>query len=314
MSSFTEDGGELIVPLVDEADLILPSDGVPIEIDADGDDVRRSLAHTMLDLRALTSLSALPVLTRENTISSSRPILRRDGSIPAPRQPPPNPPPAAPELPPGNNAQDSLSLQRLRSLRDFPRLDLAPYAFVYADAASLPEEIEEWFSYSIEERARISRTHSSFGHEWSKFNNLSFAEGSGTGTTVHDWMLASEEKRKDFINAQLDGLEEKEIEGRLYHLEALLYLALGCWHETSGLPSENWRQFGDVSRGPVDSAAPSSSGHSENDTHVNNMIESRYEDFGMQIEWIRRNVLMILETKGPLPLLDVFKSSIEREW
>jgi len=318
MSTFPnpEDDPDFVGPLVDEAEFIQPSTDTPIQASApDEDSEPDNPVATLAALSALNSpFRSLANFAREPSAKAARPILRRDGSVPAPRQPPPNPPPAAPSVPPGQ-APDSLSLQQLKALvGGLPRGEPTPYAFVYGDAASLPEEIEEWFSYAIEERARIAKTHSSFGHEWSKYRGLSFAEGSGLGSSAHDWMLAPHNVREAFVAKLVKRLQEKQIQNRLYSLEALVYLALGCWHETSGLPSDDWRQFesGKQKSSQNHSAAPAA--FSDKSHELNNMLESRYEDFGLQVEWIKRNVLMMLEIAGPQPFMAIFKSAMELEW
>jgi hypothetical protein len=55
---------------------------------------------------------------------------------------------------------------RLRSLvREMPKAEPTPYVFAYKDAATLPEEIEEWFAYTTPERANILRAQSCFATE-----------------------------------------------------------------------------------------------------------------------------------------------------
>lgn len=150
---------------------------------------------------------------------SARPSLRRETSVPAPSLPPP-PPPSQP---------DSLTLTQLRSLvKELPREEVQPYAFTYSDAATLPEEIEEWFSYNTPERANILRAQSCFATEWGGFNNWAFT---GDDESPLDWNKTTEERRQKFISRLLDGIQgESAADARLEKLEALVYIVLGCWH------------------------------------------------------------------------------------
>src|ERR1700712_3898433 len=170
--SFTDGDGapdrDLIPAMVDEADLILPSDSSSMSNGNYGQDSTSNEATGDLDSNADSSKPQLP---RDGISLPTRPGMRRDYSVPAPRQPPPpTPPPQLPDL--AGNPTDSLSLQQLRRLvQELPKVEPTPYAFTYQDAATFAEELQEWFTYSIEERARISKAQSSFSQEWGSYNN-----------------------------------------------------------------------------------------------------------------------------------------------
>lgn len=240
---------------------------------------------------------------------SQRPFLRRDGSVPPPRQPPPNPPPEIPQVLP--QSSESLSVAQIRQYVGTFRFEDTPYAFVYQDAASLPEELEEWFSYSIEERARIAKTHASFAQQWTTWND---AEGAGYSSGDYDWTKTTPSRRKRFITSILAELsQDNNFERRLCHLEALVYLALGSWNETAGLTSENWTQYPSHQSSYSTFGTAAETDDASKKQELNSIQESTYQPFGKQIEWIRKNCLLILESQGARPILDLFMMCIDRE-
>ncbi|TKA63331.1 hypothetical protein B0A49_09492, partial [Cryomyces minteri] len=85
-----------------------------------------------------------------------RPLMRREGSTPAPQPVLPAPDSYPPE--PGDPT-DSLTLMQLKNLRaGFPKeAPPQPYAFEYKDAQSLPAELEEWFNYSLEDQDLLDK-------------------------------------------------------------------------------------------------------------------------------------------------------------
>jgi hypothetical protein len=292
------DDGDLAHPMVDEADMILPSHGGPPAIGFDGQEY--SSQDEAAEFAPATGGSK-PVLPRDGIALPNRPLLRRDGSVPAPRQPPPPTPP--PQLPDGSGPQDSLSLQQLRRLvHEFPKVEPAPYAFTYQDAASIAEELREWFSYSIEERARIAKAQSSFSQEWGMYNNSTFVEDSAYEGGAFDWINTSPARRKEFLENLVEGLDEVDLDKRLRRLEALVYIVLGCWYETAGLPGlpnsgETWHDTSGDERPPSRTTT-----------------DSAYEESRVQTEWVTLNTTMLLECKGVKPVLEMVKSTCEREW
>jgi N1221-like protein len=209
--------------------------------------------------------------------------------------------------------EDSLTLLQLRRLlgADGPTAGTAvqtvpeptPYAFTYADASSLPEEIEEWFSYGLEERARVAKCHASFMSRWTGWNGTTFGGGRD------DWVKASLERRKEFVRDVLRGLGEGDVEKRVRDVETLVYIVLGVWDETSGLKKEEKESH--------DGAEKVNSGHfGDEDVRENGttLLEGAYENFGRQIDWIRMNTDLLIDC-GALPTtLELVKTTCERAW
>jgi hypothetical protein len=351
MSNEDEDQTEFIAPLIDEAGLILPSDGLRFAVNDDAPDLivadevdaqenreplyEDSGTASIGILNAFTGIfESKPSLPRDGIslpTSEIRPFLRREGSrgsntapqvpLPPPEAPPP-PLHSEPETTEGADSipsgTDSLSLQQLRALvREMPgKAEPAPYAFMYGDKASLMEEMEEWFSYGIEERSRIAKTHSSFAREWGRANGFTFAEGAGSTGEDSDWGRATESKRREFITGLIKGLRG-EGEARLCVLETLVYLSLGCWYETAGVSSEGWMdvETGDkVHRSSSEESISTTGGYIDRKEESRKMLTNRYDDSGLQIKWIKRNMLMILEIGGAQALVNIFKMTVDREW
>jgi len=249
----------------------------------------------------------------------ARPLLSRGSSAPTPPLPP-NPPidndpadndmqlPPLPIPPTSPKSEDSFTLAELRQIVAdgnvqpptgvYPGtggqlFEQSPYAFTYSDAASLPAEIDEWFTYGIEERARVARAQASFGVRWAAWRGLSPFGGTGG-----EWLGAGAEIRESFIRELVSGLsdEDKEKDERLRELETLTYIALGVWGETACLTAENKSDsFG------------SDSGRSEAD-------EEKYEKNGLQIEWIRKNTDLVFECGGLPVILSLFKRAADNAW
>lgn len=264
--------------------------------------------------------------------SQFRPGLRRDASVPAPRQPPP-PAPLGVTSPsiqsPGDgdgalsvaDSTDSLSLMQLRSIvKDFPRVEPTPYAFVYADAASLPEEIEEWFTYGVEERARILKGQSSFAQEWGECNGWEFGgegeEGAGT-----QWAGLMDEEREQFVESLIERLREKEMDKRLRALEALVYLVLGCWHETAGL-AQTGSERSSAEKGKVKAEEPESneevaeqpsSAEASQLSPRDKALEEQFSKSKAQIYWIKTNVGTLFDCNGLQTVFDIVRDTCLRE-
>lgn len=245
---------------------------------------------TTTSLDQLNLAGSKPALPEDGVPPRTRPGLRREGSVPAPQH---LPPPAPPAPPAGEgNPTDSLSLVQLRSLvADMPRVEPQPYAFKYADASSLPEELEEWFSYSVEERAMVLKTHTSFAEEWESFTGSTYEEED------NDWRSADTTSQRKFVEGLLQSLHQPDLSRRLRKLEALLYLVLGCWHESAGLPANG--AYGSQPR----SSAKASEGDAEEPEGKSTL----------QIELIKANVGIIFQCSGLKLIYDMAKSTCLRE-
>jgi hypothetical protein len=221
----------------------------------------------------------------------ARPGLQRGNSVPT--QPPTLPPPAPPPDTPQN---DSLSLSQLQNLvRGMPKVESAPYAFTYDDASSFEEELEEWFSYAVEEQAMLLKTQASFALEWRALHRLADASNGEHGW---DWAAAAESQHKDFVQHLLAGLKEADPVLRLKRLEALVYVLLGCWHETAGLS--------EASKGAADGAT------SRSESRAEQTRSTSYEKSGRQASLIKRNVQLLADCNGVQSVVDVLRSSLLR--
>jgi hypothetical protein len=245
--------------------------------------------------------------------TGSRPTMRREASAPPPSMPPP-PAPAPPESNElSGNPTDSLSLMQLRRLvTEMPKIEPTPYAFTYQDAATLPEELEEWFSYSNEEKANILRAQSSFNAEWRTHNNSTFAEDQDESL---DWRTTPLEQRREYMSKLLRGLEETDLAKRLKQLEALVYLCLGCWKETAGLKSRNYTHSASSSFSKTESPEMTDSKPVISpEAQREKAVKSMYCRSGVQLDWIRTNTLMLFEIKALQPIFDVARDACLREW
>ncbi|KAF2085716.1 N1221-domain-containing protein, partial [Saccharata proteae CBS 121410] len=223
-----------------------------------------------------------------------RPTLKREKSVPAPqRLPPPAPP--APPLETGQPT-DSLSLMQLKKLvTEMPRTEPTPYAFVYEDASSFTNEVDEWFSYSVEEQAILLKTQLSFSDLWISFVGVPYNGPSDYQNGDLDWCLALPQSREAFVRKLIGDLQQPSKDKRLQTLEALVYLSLGCWYETAGHRTEE--------------AAKSSEHEAKSPGSDSDLSQSQ-----KQIEWIRNNIEMIFECDGLRPILDITRSACCREF
>jgi hypothetical protein len=275
----------IIPAAVDEADVIPLTQEEPEPIDPEhaqppGSDTAAQMG--------IAPDGSKPMLPQDGVSLFSRPGLRRDASIPQGQQLPPAPQP--PQS--GGHPTDSLSLAQLKTLMaDMPRTESMPYAFEYSDASNFAEEIEEWFSYSLEERAMVLKAQTSFAQEWGAQNGFVFSAGPESGGTGTDWTISGAPERKAFITQLLDGLEKPNVTTRLRKAEALVYLALGCWHETAGLPVSDEKE--------ADTLEDGDSGHARS---------------GKQIEWMTTNLEMIRECNGISKIYKNTRTSCYREW
>ena len=161
---------------------------------------------------------------------AARPILRREDSAPAPpQQPPPNPPQSQVEP---SNPTDSLSLLQLKKLvTDLPKLEPTAYAYDYSETRSFPEELEEWFSYTEEERYMLLRAKGTFIEKWEQAQ----AERLESSEVALEWMGVEPDDRENFIVGAIKALDNPELSSRVKSLECISYVALGVWGDTAGL-------------------------------------------------------------------------------
>ncbi len=173
-----------------------------------------------------------------NIMLPSRPQIRREQPQPPPPQQPP-PPPAPVQGQSSEPSTDSLSLMQLKRLvTDMPRTEPTLYAFNYADTASFPEEIEEWFSYSDEEQTGLLDSKMLFDIAWEGFR-----EGLSSPERETSWQKASKKMKDRFVSSQVNKLEEVSSVVNSQRVAVLLYIALGAWGEIGdGDPVDRKRQ------------------------------------------------------------------------
>jgi hypothetical protein len=129
--------------------------------------------------------------------------------------------------------------------------------------------------------------------EWSTFNGLndkSYEEGG------LDWSRAATSQHKEFMEHLLQGISQSDPVSRLKRLEALVYVLLGCWHETAGLVAAE-----------VDDEA--TSGRSSRADHARS---TAYEQAGQQTTLIKRNVHLLVDSNGLQAVVNVLQSSLLR--
>ena len=161
--------------------------------------------------------------------SIARPILRREGSAPAP---PTQPPPAPPRQEDGAGPTDSLSLLQLRKLvGDLPKLEPTAYAYEYEETRSFPEELQEWFQYSEEERFIILGAKESFDEAWHPI--LRAREDADSGNP--SWTDAPDADRQQLVKQAVSALDSGDVAIRVNSLGALSYTVLGAWDDTAGV-------------------------------------------------------------------------------
>ncbi|KIV98580.1 hypothetical protein, variant [Verruconis gallopava] len=315
METFGDESTQRLQELAADLDMILTSSDYVDPVNED------TLSHTPLDTveeQRLGLVDAPQTVQRERNNVPARPALRRDGSVPAPSQPPPAPPPPTTDPPP--QPTDSLSLMQLRTLvKEMPKVEPTPYAFVYKDAATLPEEIEEWFAYTTPERANILRAQSCFATEWGVFNNWAFT---GEDESPLDWTKTSEERRRQFIQRLLDGIKNPDTEKRLEQLEALVYIVLGCWYETAGLEttvltleeaSSLLSQQGEVANLP-ESSSETTAEKSEAEKRRDEAVAEQFSKSGLQLSWLKTNTKTLFNIDGALQTIyDAVRAACLRE-
>ncbi|KAH8726083.1 hypothetical protein GQ44DRAFT_826173 [Phaeosphaeriaceae sp. PMI808] len=221
----------------------------------------------------------------------ARPSLQHANSMPTPAPlhlPPPAPPAPPPDAPPA----DLLALAQLQNLvQGLPKVEPAPYAFTYSDASSFEEELEEWFSYSVEEQAMLLKTHASFALEWTAHNGLNDSEYEEGDL---DWERAASSQHTSFIDNLIEGLQQPDPTLRLKKLEALVYVLLGCWYESAG----------------VSAASVHAENTSGRTSRADDVPSTPYERSGRQTSLIKRNVYSIIDRNGLQAIVDMLQSSL----
>ncbi|KAF2454439.1 hypothetical protein BDY21DRAFT_352876 [Lineolata rhizophorae] len=314
-ANFSEDSMPRVPAAVDEAEMMsLPTDMASSNNDPiagrDGEDDLRTPLDTVeqegflptADTGASTSSGATghkPALPTDRVSLPTRPSLRRDKSVPSspqqlPPPPAPIPPPSQqqPHMDPGN-PENSLSLMQFRRLvAEMPKVEPTPYAFEYTDASSMPEELEEWFTYGVEERARVFKTLISFKGEWEEYHDVWAMVDGPYFKGKMDWSKADEAERATFVERLLRRVHDTNMAVRLTNLEALTYLMFGAYQETAGADRE--------STAPADQADGGA-------------VHSAYRTSPLQIQWIRRNAKLIFNASGLQTIYDIMRSACLRE-
>ena len=218
-----------------------------------------------------------------NAVSSSpkrlhRPILRRDASGMR------SPLPPAPQRDEPGNATDSLSLIQLKRLiTDLPKLERTAYAYEYEDTRSFPEELEEWFQYTEEERYTLLRAKSTFEEKW----NHAQATSVDPSQPALSWSEAGLVAQQEFVVHAVQGLASLDISVRVKSLECLSYIALGVWGETAGCDSRNRESHADG--GGI------------------KPLENEYKQSRIQIEWMFRGTELLCGSDAVKSLMDVLE-------
>ena len=165
---------------------------------------------------------------------ATRPILRREASAPPP--PPRQPPPPAPSTQPEDvpNGTESLTLAQLRNLvTNIPKLEPTAYAYTYDDTRTFPEELEEWFQYSEEDRSLLWCARRSFEEKFGIFGEENSSVNIQAG-----WHGLSMRLQERFIKAQLSDLKDLSLSSTTRSLECISYLAMGVWKESRARTEE----------------------------------------------------------------------------
>lgn len=223
--------------------------------------------------------------------SSARPGLRRDQWAPPPQQPPPPAPPdAVPED--ADVPTDSLSLAQLRRIvQDIPKKEATPYAFTYQDYSIFEEEVEELFDYSLEERAYLAAIPKSFGDLWSQWLSDS-QDAIENALDTASWLASDTSAKQTFLTKLKEELQSPHKMQPERVMQALNYLALGCWQETARPQAE------DVSR--------DADGGAKRDIET---VESSYEASKGQVQVMKANLVLIANHVGLDPIFETFKSA-----
>lgn len=221
--------------------------------------------------------------------SITRPNLRRDGSATLPPQQPPPPTPPQQRDDPGNHT-DSLSLMQLRRLvTDLPKLEPVAYAYEYEDTRAFPEELEEWFQYTEEERHSLLKAKQTFEEKWEQAQ----ASRHDPSNKALEWTEVGSADRESFLIGSLQALSNSETSTRVKILECISYIALGVWGETAGLVVEN--DSPSVYKGDT---KPS---------------DSRYNKSKSQLNWIYDGANLLRKVGAIRYLIDVLRKFCESD-
>ena len=282
------DEGDAIIVKADEVD----ESGADISTISPTDAPESEFTERIESRRAHDAQSSPKILA--NAVPSppravNRPILRREGSAPPPPQqaPPPTPPPRQEEQ---RNPTDSLSLLELRRLvTDLPKFEPTAYAYEYSETRSFPEELEEWFSYTEEERYMLLRAKQTFDEKWEQAQ----AEQPVSSDKALQWQDVSGEGRESFMIGAIQALQNPDVSLRVKSLECLTYVALGVWGDTAGV--ENQDQPSDLTAAD------------------NKWLESSNTKPRLQLTWIVTGTRMLCELGAIQKLLDVLIKLWESE-
>jgi hypothetical protein len=80
----------------------------------------------------------------------------------------------------------------------------------------------------------LLKAQTAFAQEWGTFNGLDSIPYEEGGL---DWVRATRQQQSDFVQYLLGAIGRSDPVPRLKKLEALVYILLGCWHESAGLGS-----------------------------------------------------------------------------
>lgn len=220
-----------------------------------------------------------------------RPILRRDGSAPAPpKQPPPLAPPKEEDKP-----TDSLSLSQLKKLvGQLPKIEPTAYAYEYAETRSFSEELQEWFVYSEEERLMLLRAKEDFEEHWGQALGRELSEAQ----EVPSWVGSTEVDREGFVIVCLKLLEHEDVGERVKGLECLSYIALGTWGDTVGL-----------SLGKTNEAEKPDIGQ----LNLEDKDETEKDSPQTQLEWITKGAQLLSQAGAVQHVVTVLKKLWECE-
>lgn len=212
-----------------------------------------------------------------------RPALRRNGSAaPPPQQTPPPAPPQQREEP--GNPTDSLSLGQLKKLvSDLPKFEPTAYAYEYEDTQGFPEELEEWFQYTEEDRYTLLRAKQKFEEKWGQ------AQAASTDTSEESppWTSAKQADRESFVLGAIHALRSPDLRIRVKSLGCLSYIALGAWADTAGLRG-----------GPSD---PDGVGSDRKE------LDPRYDRYRVQLDWICDGAKLLCKNGAVPALFDQLK-------
>ena len=267
------DGNEAIIVKADEID----EAGADISTISPTDSSESEFTDRIETRRAQDAQSGGSPKILANAVPSpprplSRPVLRREGSAPAPpQQPPPPAPPQTKEE--TNNTTDSLSLLQLKRLvTDLPKTEPTAYAYEYAETRSFPEELQEWFQYSEQERHLLLRAKHTFIQTWEQAHS----ERLESSDKALEWTDVEEEDRTWFMQCAIKALDSSSSASRIKSLECISYVALGTWGDTAG----------------VDGKIPETIAISDEDSQ---WAESQKAKVKVQLTWMVRGAQILFE-------------------